>query len=80
MLSIRSLIDLVGNPLRAQTVLLQHYVAKQQSRHHWDRRYAAMTFVLRWAPVFRRHALNELRRFEFRVPGFEVGKRWRDVN
>lgn len=55
MLSIRSLVKRVGNPIQAEAVLLQHYSAKQQVRYRWDRRYAAMEFVLRWAPVFRRH-------------------------
>jgi hypothetical protein len=59
MLSIRKLVEQVGSPLQAEVVLLQHYTAKQQARLHWDRRYAAMEFVLRWALVFRRHAGSE---------------------
>jgi hypothetical protein len=55
MLSIKSLVRIVGDPIRAEVVLLQHYAAKKQARDRWDRRYAAMQFVMRWAPVFRRH-------------------------
>lgn len=55
MLSIKKLVSQVGDPIRAEVVLLQHYAAKQQARYHWDRRYATMDFVLRWAPLFRRH-------------------------
>jgi hypothetical protein len=55
MLSVRRLVEMVGNPIRAEVVLLEHYAAKQRVRRQWDRRYAAMDFVLRWAPLFRRH-------------------------
>ena len=56
MLSVRNLVQRIGDPLKAEIVLLKHYTHKQQARHQWDKRYAAMEFVLRWAPLFRRHA------------------------
>ena len=55
MWSVNKLVKRIGHPIRAEVVLLQHYTAKQQARHNWDRRYAAMQFVARWAPRFRRH-------------------------
>ncbi len=58
MWSVKKLVTAVGDPIKAEAVLLQHYAAKQQIRRRWDRRYAAMDFVMRYAPAFRRH-LNE---------------------
>ena len=55
MWSVKKLVVAVGDPIRAEAVLLQHYAAKQQLRRQWDRRYAAMDFVMRFAPAFRRH-------------------------
>jgi len=55
MWSVRKLVVAIGHPIQAEALLLKHYAAKQQARQHWDRRYAAMDFVMRWAPLFRRH-------------------------
>jgi hypothetical protein len=37
-------------------VLMHHYAAKQKALYQWDRRYAHLQFVIKWAPVFRRHS------------------------
>jgi hypothetical protein len=58
MWSVQKLVRAIGHPIQAEAVLLQHYAAKKQVRFHWDRRYAAMEFVLRWAPLFRRHLMS----------------------
>ena len=55
MWTVQRLVKTVGHPIRAEVLLMQHYTAKQQARYSWDRRYAAMEFVMRWAPLFRRH-------------------------
>jgi len=55
MWTVKRLVTTVGHPIQAEVLLLQHYAAKQQTRYHWDRRHAAMEFVVRWAPLFRRH-------------------------
>lgn len=55
MWSVGKLVKRIGHPIRAEVILLQHYTAKQQARYNLDRRYAAMEFVMRWAPLFRRH-------------------------
>jgi hypothetical protein len=57
MLGIGKFIRRYPDPLEAELVLMHHYAVKQKALHSWDRRYAHMQFVLRWAPVFRRHAL-----------------------
>jgi hypothetical protein len=58
MWSVRKLVKEVGHPIQAEALLLQHYAAKKKARLNWDRRYAAMDFVLRWAPLFRRHLMS----------------------
>ena len=55
MWTVKRLVTTIGHPMRAEFLLIQHYTAKQQARYHWDRHHAAMDFVIRWAPLFRRH-------------------------
>lgn len=55
MLGIRHFVKKIGNPLRAEIVLLQHFTDRRRVRFGWDRRYAEMEFGLRWDPIFYRH-------------------------
>lgn len=57
MLGIGKFIQRFRDPLQAELVLMQHFATKKKALYSWDRRYAHMQFVLKWAPVFRRHTL-----------------------
>jgi hypothetical protein len=57
MLPIGKFIQRFRDPLQAELVLMQHFAAKKKALCGWDRRYAHMQFVLKWAPVFRRHVI-----------------------
>jgi hypothetical protein len=55
MLGVGKFIHRFDTPLQAEMVLMHHYAAKQKALHQWDRRYAHLQFVMKWAPLFRRH-------------------------
>jgi hypothetical protein len=55
MLGVGHFIRRFETPLQAEMVLMHHYAAKQKALHQWDRRYAHLQFVMKWAPLFRRH-------------------------
>ena len=58
MIGIGTFIRRFESPVQAELLLMQHYAAKRKRLADWDRRYAHMQFVLKWAPVFRRHATS----------------------
>ncbi|HVO32794.1 MAG TPA: hypothetical protein VMU17_02695 [Elusimicrobiota bacterium] len=55
MLGLGTYIRKFRTPVQAELALMKHYAQRQRERRGWERRYAHMQFVLRWAPVFRRH-------------------------
>lgn len=57
MLGIGNFIRRYSDPLQAQRDLMEHYAYRRKNLAQWDRRYSHMRFVLRWAPLFRRHIL-----------------------
>lgn len=61
MLGIGTFIRRYKDPLQAQRDLMEHYAARRKNIDQWDRRYAHMRFVVRWAPLFRRHILQQSR-------------------
>ena len=58
MFTVRQLIEAVGNPIRAESVLMGHYTHKKALISRWDKRYAQMNFISRWAGIYRRHVDN----------------------
>ncbi len=56
MLGIGTFIRRFPDPLQAELILMQHFAVRKKALLGWDRRYAHMQFVLKWAPVFRRHS------------------------
>jgi hypothetical protein len=57
MLGVRTFIKRFESPLQAEMALMHHYAAKQKALHGWERRYSHLQFVVKWAPVFRKHSL-----------------------
>ena len=55
MLGVGTFIRRFESMLQAEMTLMQHYAAKQRALHAWDRRYAHLQFVIKWAPRFRLH-------------------------
>ena len=55
MLGMKAFVRSVGSPLKAETILMQHFANRRRLRFGWDRRYAEMEFGLHWDPIFHRH-------------------------
>lgn len=71
MLGIGTFIRRFSDPLQAERVLMDHFAQQAKARYGWDRRYAHMQFVMRWAPLFRRHTSDSYseRRNDRRMEG-----------
>jgi hypothetical protein len=55
MLGVGTLVSRVGSAQAAERILRDHFVSKRGRSLH-DNRYASMEFLLKWSPLFRRHA------------------------
>ena len=55
MLGVKRFVQSFATPLEAEMALMNHYAAKQKALYAWERRYAHLQFVTKWAPLLRRH-------------------------